>query len=124
MYASRRNFIKTTSLGLSATVLSPWIVSCSKAQQKSQMDQGAVVKVIDGVPELFVNGQRSSRMWGRLALPADLGPEKMEQYLPAGIDTYLTAIDATISLCWDGEEGYYFDKYELHVRIPITYLQH
>lgn len=116
MNHSRRKFIKSSGLGLSATVLSPWLLGCARGEQTTQVDRGAVVKVMDGVPELFVNGQRSSRMWGRLALPADLGPEKMEQYLPAGIDTYLTAIDATISLCWDGEDGYYFDKYESHVR--------
>jgi hypothetical protein len=116
MNTSRRNFIKTSGLGVSATVLSPWLAACTKGQTAVQADQGAVVRLIDGVPELFVNGERSSRMWGRLALPADLAPEKMDQYLPAGIDTYLTAIDATISLCWDGEDGYYFDKYEAHVR--------
>lgn len=116
MNNSRRNFIKNTGLGMSAILASPYLAACQQAKTAAAAERGAVVKMLDGVPELFVNGQPSSRMWGRLALPADLGPEKMDQYLPAGIDTYMTAIDATISLCWDGEDGYYFDKYEAHVR--------
>jgi hypothetical protein len=115
MKNTRRNFIKTSGMGLSAICLSPYLIGCqSNTQIISQ--KGAEIRMVDGVPELFVHGARSSRMWGRLALPADLGPEKMDQYVPAGIDTYLTDIDATISLCWDGEDGYYFDKYEAHVR--------
>jgi len=115
MDTSRRNFLKISGAGITGSMLTPWMTSTA-APGTALPEKGAVVRLINGVPELFVNAQRSSRMWGRLALPADLAPEKMEQYLPAGIDTYLTAIDSTISLCWDGEDGYYFDKYEAHVR--------
>jgi hypothetical protein len=115
MSISRRQFIKTSGLSVSGSLLSPWLLS-NTLTQAAESAKGAVIRMVNGVPELFVNGERSARMWGRLALPADYGPEKMDQYLPAGIDTYLTAIDATISLCWDGEDGYYFDKYESHVR--------
>lgn len=116
MSLSRRKFIKSSGLGISVAAVMPYLLSCARGKGLAAAETGAIIKVENGIPELYVNGQKSSRMWGRLALPADLAPEKMEQYLPAGIDTYLTAIDSTISLCWDGEDGYYFDKYESHVR--------
>lgn len=71
---------------------------------------------MNGVPELFVNGELSSRMWGRLALPGAYGPEKLEQYIGAGIKTYFTSLDASISLCWNGRDEFYFDLYEVYLR--------
>ncbi len=68
------------------------------------------------MPELFIDGKKSSRMWGRLALPADYAPEKLEQYRGAGIKVYMTAMDVTVPLCRDGEDEYYFDKYDAHIR--------
>lgn len=78
--------------------------------------KGSVVQTANGIPELFVHGEKASRMWGRLALPGDYGPEKLDMYAPAGINTYFTSLDTGISLCWDGEDEFYFDKYEAHVR--------
>ena len=51
-------------------------------------------------------------MWGRLALGTDNGPEKLEQYEQAGISVYMTSIDTAVSLCWDGRDGYFFEKYK------------
>ena len=59
-------------------------------------------------------------MWGRLALGTDNAPEKMEQYLDAGIQVYMTSIDTAVSLCWDGRDGYFFEKYEAHLKRLVT----
>jgi len=120
---TRRDFIRNAAIGSSAFLLPGKIEGTNLGNKEKNISkkliipgEGAYIKSVNGMPELFIDGKKSSRMWGRLALPADYGPEKLEQYMGAGIDVYMTAIDATISLCWDGEDEYYFDKYEAHIR--------
>ncbi len=127
---SRRHFFKQAALGASVLPFSGSVLDLSRygeepgepGLQSSRTrlspagKKGAVVKPDQGIPELFVDGEKTSRMWGRLALPSDYAPEKMDQYLEAGIKVYFTALDTAISLCWDGEDGYYFEKYEAHVK--------
>ena len=55
--------------------------------------KGAVVRVVDGFPQVFVNGESTSRMWGRLALPAELAVDKLKQYSPAGIQVYFRTLE-------------------------------
>jgi hypothetical protein len=75
----------------------------------------AEIRTTNGNPELFVGGRRQSRMLGRLALPSEWAPEKLDQYLDAGIDVYLTNVDMECSLCWDGEDTWDYEPYEWHL---------
>ena len=118
---SRRNFLKKAGLAFSSSLISPVFPALAAEDTSRYLDdavaeKGAVVKVINGYPELFIDGQKASRMWARLALPGDYGPEKLEMYAPAGIQVYFTSLDTAISLCWNGAEEFYFDKYEAHLR--------
>lgn len=108
--------MKESLAGLAVLSL-PGAVSYSKPSAGSPgVGDGAEVRLINGIPELFVNGSQQSRMWGRLALPADYAPEKLEQYRGAGINTYFTACDSAVSLCWNGKDEFFFDKYEVNLR--------
>lgn len=118
---SRRTFITRIGQGTGLLLTPNLFVRCINNETANPKgtnipSKGAHVVSIDGTPELFVDGVKMSRMWGRLALPSDYAPEKMEQYAPAGIDVYMTACDTAISLCWNGEDEFYFDKYEAHIR--------
>jgi len=122
---SRKDFIKNTALASSIAFLppgrvKPWSQHIPAAGSVDIPAEGAHVVVTNGIPDLYIDGKKASRMWGRLALPSDYAPEKLEQYRGAGIDVYFTALDTAISLCWDGEDEYYFDKYEAHVRRLVT----
>ena len=75
----------------------------------------AEVRKVNGKPELFINNELASRMWGRAALPSVLGPEKVEQYAPAGIQIYFTALDAQTSVGWNGADEYEFRPYEVQL---------
>ncbi len=75
----------------------------------------AELRTVNGTVEVFVNGERQSRMWGRLSLPGELAAEKLDQYLGAGIDVYLTDMDGDCTLCWDGEDGYDYAPYDRHL---------
>jgi hypothetical protein len=75
----------------------------------------AELRTVDGSVEVFVNDERQSRMWGRLSLPGELAPEKLDQYLDADIDVYLTDMDADCTLCWDGEDEYDYAPYDRHI---------
>ncbi len=75
----------------------------------------AELRRINGAMEVFVNGERQSRMWGRLALPAQNAPEKIEQYMEAGIDAYLTTIDLDCNIGWNGDDTYEYRPYEVHL---------
>lgn len=119
MIISRRKFIRNSGMVIGAVSASKYISACASDEKvaiATGSEKGAVVKTVNGIPELFINGEKTSRMWGRLALPMDYGPEKLDMYEPAGIKVYMTALDTAISLCWDGEDEFYFDKYEAHIR--------
>lgn len=73
------------------------------------------LRKVDGNVEVFVNGERQSRMWGRIALPGQNAPEKLEQYLDAGIDIYLTNVDLEWNNGWNGDDTYDFRAYEMHL---------
>ena len=76
----------------------------------------AEVKVVGDRAELFLNGEKVTRMSARAALPGRWAPSKVDQYEHAGIDIYLTAIDHPYSVCWDGAEGYDYAPYDTHVK--------
>lgn len=120
---SRRDFLRHAALGSSAMLLNPQLpgrnlntAGSGESDTSGNSTSGAYVKMVNGVPELFIDGKKSSRMWGRLALPADYAPEKLDQYRGAGIEVYMTSMDVTVPLCWDGEDEFYFDKYDAHIR--------
>lgn len=119
MGISRRKFIRNGGLALGSAAASKYMFAFTPGNENKKIyipENGSVVVTEDGIPELYIHGEKASRMLGRLALPGDYGPEKMDMYAPAGIDTYFTSLDTAISLCWDGEDEFYFDKYEAHIR--------
>ena len=65
----------------------------------------AEVRIVEGRPELFLNGELASRMIARTALPGRYAELKVDQYEPAGIDVYMTETEMPNSLGWDGREG-------------------
>lgn len=75
----------------------------------------AELRTINGVVEVFVNGARQSRMWGRLALPGQNAPEKLDQYIDAGIDVYFTNVDLEWNNGWNGDDTYDYRHYEIHL---------
>jgi hypothetical protein len=119
MAISRRQFLRDGSIALGAVTASKYLIACTSEETSAIAgipSKGTVIRIENGIPELYIHGEKSSRMWGRLALPGDYGPEKLDMYQPAGIDAYFTSLDTAISLCWDGEDEFYFDKYEAHIR--------
>ena len=75
----------------------------------------AEVRTVNGLPELFIEGRMHSRMWGRVAIPSELAPEKLEQYAGAGIDVFMTGPHGSYSLGWDGADGYDYASIEAHL---------
>lgn len=76
-------------------------------------------RIIDGIPELFIDGQMVGRTFGRLAEPGYSGPEKLDQYAEAGINIFITSIHEANDWCWDGADGYDYETYEAHIA-PIV----
>lgn len=108
----RRDFIKTAS-GSIVLAGTPRLVARPEFSYKTGIPKkGSVVSVVNGHPEVFIDGQLASRMWARLALPSELAVDKLTQYTPAGIQIYFTGIDWGNTLCWDGDDGYDFRPYE------------
>ena len=71
---SRKDFLKNTALASSVVFFPPGIVnSVSGIKQDSGLQNiptnGAHVVVTNGIPDLYIDGKKASRMWGRLALP-------------------------------------------------------
>ena len=92
-------------------LLSVILFSCVKQQPIT-----AEKKVVNGVPELFINGKEDSRVWARLDAPHDMALEKIKQYDGAEIDFYITTSHENITVCWDGADGYDYREYEVHLQ--------
>lgn len=75
----------------------------------------AEIRSIDGNTEILVDGERVSRMLGRLSLPGEWALEKLAQYEGAGIRVFLTNTDDECSLGWNGEDEYDYTPYEWHI---------
>lgn len=114
---TRRDFLKIAGVtaGTLPLINVPNYLWASSEAGIDVPSKGAVVRVVDGFPQVFVNGESTSRMWGRLALPAELAVDKLKQYSPAGIQVYFTAIDRSNALCWDGEDQYDYRPYEIQL---------
>lgn len=69
-----------------------------------------------GVPELTVNGQLQSRLYGRSTLPDNLALEKMVILDQADVRVLFINSPEFISLCWDGADDYDYTTYDNHVR--------
>jgi hypothetical protein len=78
---------------------------------KVSVSTTAQVKKIDGASELLLNGELASRTWARPELPGRDGHLKIRQYLPAGIDLHMIALDGWELNCWNGDE-YDFHAYD------------
>lgn len=72
-------------------------------------------RIINGTPELFIDGEMTSRTFGRLAEPGYSGPEKLDQYTEAGLKIFITSIHEANDWCWDGADGYDYETYEAHI---------
>jgi hypothetical protein len=71
-------------------------------------------QIIDGTPEVTIDGQRITRVWGRLDNPGRNACEKLDEYRPTGIQHFLTIADDYYTVGWDGvEDDYGF--YEHHL---------
>lgn len=79
------------------------------------MKTTAEVRVVDGIPEVFVDGKLAARSWARADLPGFLAVEKMDQWEAADVRVILTALDQPNSLGWDGRDGFSYAVYEEHI---------
>ena len=123
---NRRNFLRHTTL---ATAGIPFLSGMGIRTEDRQTAPpqalpipipnadiaAAEIRMVDGNPELFINGQQTSRMLGRLSCPGEWSPEKIAQYQGSGINVFLTDVDRETTLCWDGEDGYDYRPYEWHL---------
>lgn len=75
----------------------------------------AEVRIINGNPELLVDGRLIGRTLGRLAEPGYNAPEKLAQYREAGLEIFFTSLHESNDWCWDGEDGFDYDTYEAHL---------
>ena len=66
---------------------------------------------LDGATEVLHRETLLSRTWARPELPGRDGHLKLRQYLPAGIDVHMIALDGWELNCWNGEE-YDFHAYD------------
>jgi hypothetical protein len=87
----------------------------ARANQVREAHMRAEIQSIDGNTEILVNGERVSRMLGRLSLPGEWAPEKLAQYKDAGIRIFLTNTDDECSLGWNGVDEYDYRPYEWHI---------
>lgn len=118
---TRRDFIKNAAFGTTAVFVPTLLHAKNSVKGVVQplsivSSKGAYINVTNGKADLYIDGKKSSRMWARLSLPGDEAPAKLDQYMDAGIEVYMTDIDTAVSLCWDGVDEFYFDKYESLVR--------
>jgi hypothetical protein len=72
-------------------------------------------QVIDGATEAVHAGRPLSRTWARPELPGRDGHLKIRQYLPAGIDVHMIALDGWELNCWNGDD-YDFHAYDQMIR--------
>ena len=91
------------------------LVSCKDEGTTQSFSGGIELRKENGALDLFIDGVKQPRLWGRLAYPTDFGPEKLDQYAKAGIKIFFTEVDTAISLCWNGKDEYYYEKYESHL---------
>ena len=78
-------------------------------------------RVVDSVPELYLDGELQPRMCSRPDLPAYLVLEKMDQYSEADIRVHLVSLHRPLLLCWDGGDRYDCTEYEAYVRHIVRY---
>jgi hypothetical protein len=123
---NRRNFLRDSTI-LTAGI--PFLSDTGASPDDRQVEHlkeftnpvpnadipSAEIRMVEGNPELFINGQQTSRMLGRLSCPGEWSPEKIEQYKGSGINIFLTDVDLETTLCWDGEDGYDYRLYEWHL---------
>lgn len=88
-------------------------VACSGATSPSF--PRCELRTAGGNIEVLIDGKQQSHMWGRIDLPGQNAPEKLEQYLDAGIDIYLTNVDLEWNNGWNGDDTYDFRAYEMHL---------
>ena len=71
----------------------------------------------NGSPELLVDGQRPSPGFGRLQQPNYWAREKLDQFFKPDFNLFFVQIGEldTAGWCWDGEGGYDYRQYELHI---------
>jgi beta-galactosidase len=74
----------------------------------------------DGTPELYIDGQRQTRVWSRLNEPGYFAPEKLDQYAGTGIDIFFTCNNNKAASGWDGRDHVDFGHYDAHLRAIIA----
>ena len=116
---NRRSFLKLAgTTGLSLFAAPTLLMRCESSEQLA--GSGIEIRQHASGPDLYIDGIRQPRMWARLAYPTDFGPEKLDQYIEAGIKIFFTEVDTAISLCWNGKDEYYYEKYESHLNRLVS----
>ena len=109
MHYPRSLLALTSGLLLSASLIP------TTAHAEPAVPLRAELRKEGGIVEVYIDGEKQSRMWGRLALPAQNAPEKLGQYQEAGIEVYLTNLDMEWNIGWNGDDTFDFRPYELHL---------
>ncbi|RMD79929.1 MAG: hypothetical protein D6820_07485, partial [Lentisphaerae bacterium] len=67
-------------------------------------------------PRLVLNEKPQPPVWGRLDAPPALAADKLAfEYLSQPIDIFITMPETIYTVCWDGEQGFDYRIYDLHV---------
>lgn len=75
----------------------------------------------DGISTLRIDGKEVSPGFGRLQQPNYWAVEKLDQFMDLGYDLFFVQLGelGDASWCWDGEGGYDYRQYELHIRAIV-----
>lgn len=81
----------------------------------------AECRVINGIPELVLDGRVADRVWARPDLPGHMATDKIDMYKGAGIRIHLVSMHQPNLLFWDGGEDYYPEILESYLRWICDY---
>lgn len=75
----------------------------------------------NGIARLEADGKPVSPGFGRLQQPNYWAVEKLDQFMDLGYDLFFVQLGEleSASWCWDGENGYDYRQYEIHLRAII-----
>ena len=113
---NRRNFLKNT--GVAVPLFSAFGANAMKLAALNGGDkQNLTVKrrIVDGIADVFVDGEMIQRTWGSADMPGFYGHLKPFQYKEGNINTYFTCLFNPYMFGWDGRDHYDYSEYEGHI---------
>lgn len=112
---SRRGFINKSGTFLVGLGLADSLLGNDSLAGGSSNPTQQIIRGFEEHPEIYFEGQKISRMFGRAALPGRYARYKIEQYRSAGIKTYFTELEMANVIGWDGADDYDYSLLDGHI---------